>query len=44
MRIPKRRFTVFAGVSGSGNSSLVFDTVAPPAGRWLMRGGAPARR
>src|SRR4051794_30121744 len=26
--IPKRRLTVFTGVSGSGKSSLVFDTIA----------------
>ena len=29
--IPKRRLTVFTGVSGSGKSSLVFGTIA--AGR-----------
>ena len=28
VEIPKRRLTVFAGVSGSGKSSLVFDTIA----------------
>ena len=28
VEIPKRRLTVFTGVSGSGKSSLVFDTVA----------------
>jgi excinuclease UvrABC ATPase subunit len=26
--IPKRRLTVFTGVSGSGKSSLVFETIA----------------
>jgi excinuclease UvrABC ATPase subunit len=26
VEIPKRRLTVFTGVSGSGKSSLVFDT------------------
>ena len=26
--IPKRRLTVFTGVSGSGKSSLVFGTIA----------------
>ena len=26
--IPKKRLTVFTGVSGSGKSSLVFDTIA----------------
>ena len=30
--IPKRRFTVFTGVSGSGKSSLVFETIAAEAG------------
>ncbi len=29
--IPKRRLTVFTGVSGSGKSSLVFDTIAAEA-------------
>jgi excinuclease UvrABC ATPase subunit len=28
VEIPKRRLTVFTGVSGSGKSSLVFGTVA----------------
>ena len=28
VEIPKRRLTVFTGVSGSGKSSLVFDTIA----------------
>ncbi|MFL6226867.1 MAG: hypothetical protein ACJ75K_29690, partial [Actinomycetes bacterium] len=28
LEIPKRRLTVFTGVSGSGKSSLVFDTIA----------------
>ena len=27
VEIPKRRLTVFTGVSGSGRSSLVFDTI-----------------
>ncbi len=35
VRIPKRRITVFTGVSGSGKSSLVFDTVAAEAQRLL---------
>lgn len=33
--IPKRRITVFTGVSGSGKSSIVFDTIATEAQRLL---------
>ncbi|SFB50540.1 excinuclease ABC, A subunit [Amycolatopsis marina] len=33
--IPKRQITVFTGVSGSGKSSLVFDTIAAEAQRQL---------
>ncbi|HEX2052891.1 MAG TPA: excinuclease ABC subunit UvrA [Actinomycetota bacterium] len=33
--IPKRKITVFTGVSGSGKSSLVFDTIASEAQRQL---------
>ena len=33
--IPKRKITVFTGVSGSGKSSLVFDTIAAEAQRQL---------
>lgn len=33
--IPKRRLTVFTGVSGSGKSSLVFDTIAAEARRMI---------
>ena len=29
VELPKRRLTVFTGVSGSGKSSLVFGTIAP---------------
>ena len=36
VEIPKRRLTVFTGVSGSGKSSLVFDTVAAKVG-WSER-------
>lgn len=28
LRIPKRKITSFIGVSGSGKSSIVFDTIA----------------
>jgi excinuclease UvrABC ATPase subunit len=33
--IPKRKITVFTGVSGSGKSSVVFDTIAAEAQRQL---------
>jgi excinuclease UvrABC ATPase subunit len=33
--IPKRRITVFTGVSGSGKTSLVFDTIAAESQRQL---------
>lgn len=35
LRIPKRQITIFTGVSGSGKSSIVFDTVASEAQRLL---------
>ncbi|NJP91636.1 excinuclease ABC subunit UvrA [Nonomuraea sp. FMUSA5-5] len=35
LRIPKNRLVVFTGVSGSGKSSLVFDTIAAEAQRQL---------
>jgi excinuclease UvrABC ATPase subunit len=35
LRIPKRKITIFTGVSGSGKSSLVFDTVATEAQRQM---------
>lgn len=35
LRIPKQKITVFTGVSGSGKSSLVFDTIAAEAQRQL---------
>src|ERR1044072_6230536 len=33
--IPKRKITVFTGVSGSGKSSLVFDTIAAESQRLI---------
>jgi len=33
VQLPKRRLTVFTGVSGSGKSSLVFDTIAAESQR-----------
>ena len=36
LRIPKRQITVFTGVSGSGKSSIVFDTIASEARRQLF--------
>jgi excinuclease UvrABC ATPase subunit len=35
LRIPKRHITIFTGVSGSGKSSVVFDTIATEAQRQL---------
>jgi excinuclease UvrABC ATPase subunit len=35
VQIPKRRLTVFTGVSGSGKSSLVFDTIAAESRRLI---------
>lgn len=35
LRIPKRKITIFTGVSGSGKSSIVFDTIANEAQRQL---------
>ncbi len=35
LTIPKKRITVFTGVSGSGKSSLVFDTIAAESQRQL---------
>lgn len=37
LKIPKRKITVFTGVSGSGESSLVFDTIGRETKRQLMR-------
>lgn len=35
LKLPKRKITIFTGVSGSGKSSLVFDTLASEAQRRL---------
>ncbi|MGI8597458.1 MAG: hypothetical protein ACR2LY_09285, partial [Thermoleophilaceae bacterium] len=35
IEIPKRRLTVFTGVSGSGKSSLVFSTIAAESQRMI---------
>ncbi len=35
LKIPKRQITIFTGVSGSGKSSIVFDTIATEAQRQL---------
>jgi excinuclease ABC A subunit len=35
LKIPKGQITIFTGVSGSGKSSIVFDTIAQEAGRQL---------
>ncbi|KFG72573.1 hypothetical protein [Streptomyces mutabilis] len=39
LRIPKGRLTVFTGVSGSGKSSVVFDTIAVESQRQLFWDG-----
>lgn len=35
VQVPKRRLTVFAGLSGSGKSSLMFDTIAAESRRLI---------
>lgn len=35
LKIPKKQIIIFTGVSGSGKSSIVFDTIAQEAGRQL---------
>ena len=35
LRVPKRQITIFTGVSGSGKSSIVFDTIAAEGQRLL---------
>lgn len=32
LRTPKRKITIFTGGSGSGKSSIVYDTIANPSG------------
>src|SRR5438445_9780290 len=44
LSIPKRRLTVFTGVSGSGKSSLVFDTIAAESRRLINETTAPSCR
>ncbi|WP_433444486.1 hypothetical protein [Nonomuraea sp. CA-141351] len=48
LRIPKNKLVVFTGVSGSGKSSVVFDTVAVESQRqlnetssWFIRNRLP---
>ena len=48
LRLPKNKITVFTGVSGSGKSSMVFDTIAVEAQRqlngtfsWFIRNQLP---
>src|SRR5438270_13355210 len=36
LRLPKRKIIIFTGVSGSGESSVVFDTIANEAQRLLF--------
>ncbi len=36
LRIPKRKITIFPGVSGSGKSSVVYDSIANEAQRLLV--------
>ena len=44
VEIPKRRLTVFTGVSGSGKSSLVFGTIAAESQRLINGPTAPSYR
>ena len=43
VEIPKRQLTVFTGVSGSGKSSLVFDTIAADI-TFVIGGGGSTHR
>jgi ABC-type proline/glycine betaine transport system ATPase subunit len=40
VELPKRRLTVFTGVSGSGKSSLVFATIAAESQRLINENSA----
>ena len=42
--VPRNRLVVFAGVSGSGKSSLVFDTIAAEAGHQVNETFPPFTR
>ena len=44
LRIPKKKIVVFTGVSGSGKSSLVFDTIYTEAQRQLIETFTPFAR
>jgi excinuclease UvrABC ATPase subunit len=44
VEIPKRRLTVFTGVSGSGKSSLVFGTIAAESQRLINETYSSCRR
>ena len=41
VELPKRRLTVFTGVSGSGKSSLVFGTIAAESQRMINEKDLP---
>ena len=44
LEIPKEKIIVFTGVSGSGKSSIVFDTIAAESQRQMNEWPIPARR
>ncbi|MCR5080813.1 MAG: hypothetical protein K6B17_05675 [Treponema sp.] len=39
LEIPKNKIIVFTGVSGSGKSSIVFDTIAAESQRQMLESG-----
>lgn len=41
LKIPKKRITAFVGLSGSGKSSIVFDTIGAEAKRQLYNTFSP---